>query len=219
MRTEGREISKNFKLVREIGGSRIVHARGCESIRNYCVDGMEEISEYRPGKMRPCAHCERYVFVANAAKDYVEHIREYHEIFDKLSICSVRRLFKKSRRHMDLEIIGQRLYMRVDRERWYIDISLLAIGEVRVFHNNYNITKRDNDDAAWTEVGYHEHQLKGRYETQIEEAIMQAASYDYEKAKEAHKAKQKNNRRVTFSELDAEYWGFSDGLMGYQKMR
>lgn len=214
-------VTKNYKLVREIGGARVVHAKGCPTASKYDIMGLEEIEEFKPEKMRACAKCEKQVYIANAAVDYQKQYRNYWAVFQNVSIVLIRRLFH-SHHLVKMEFIGNRLYIRADRERWYIDLTLFGIGEVHLFHNNYNVKKRNEGDAAWNKPGYHEHELKSDLESfdQMSEAIRRIAVYDYEEAKRAHKRKRVQRQKVThtLSEVDAAYWGYDEDEPMLMKM-
>lgn len=211
-------ISVNYKLVRELGGARIVHAKGCSMIQNYDVRGLEEIDTFKPGKMTPCKHCEKLVYIAGAAEDYQKNYRKYNAVFRDVSASLVRTLFGSDKK-AQCTFLGDRLYILYGKDRWYLDLTFFSLGEVHLFHNNYNTEKRSHGDSAWFKTGFHEHPLPDQ-RTTVTECIRRIIGYDYGKAKRAHKEHQKERRqnRHTMSEIDAEYWGFSSEEPSRKKM-
>ena len=233
-------ITRNYKLVREVGGGRLVHAKGCPIASDYDIMGLEEIAEWKPDKMNTCPCCRKQVYIAQAANDYQEHYRKYWDIFRSVPENVLRRLFQNGNsptgsrlngelRDIKMQIINNRLYLRVDRERWYIDLTLFPIGEVHLYHNNYSIKRRNENDEDWAEPGYHEHELWAHRSDirldpdsldQMTDAIRKIAIYDYNEARQVHKKKHvaKQKRMHTLSEIDAEYWGFDEDEPMLMKM-
>ena len=202
-------ISLNYKLVRELGGARLVHAKGCYIIQDYDERGLEEIPTFKPEKMIPCKHCEKLIYIAGAAEDYQKNYRKYSKVFRDVSVSLVRTLFGSNKK-AQCTFVGNRLYILYGKDCWYLDLTLFPLNEVHLFHNNYNTTKRSKGDSKWFKTGFHEHTLPNQ-QMSVMECVRRIIGYDYGKAKHAHKERQKELRRTshTMSELDAEYWGFS----------
>lgn len=202
-------LSKDFTMVRELGGGRRVHARGCPILANYEISpySIEEVTRFKMGKNKSCQKCKTLMYIANAAVDYLEHYPLYKRWFEHVGTNTLAQLvFDKKAK---FEIIGQRLYIKSGPERFYIDFSLFDTGELRLFHNNYNIKAREEDKAnkaGWDKCGYHEHQLEKKNDMidPLTNVLNYIVYYDYDKGAKTHTQKK---RKMLISDLDPEFWG------------
>jgi len=198
-------ISIDWRLMQAIGGKKLVHARGCDFIKDWELDGCREITEFKPNRMKPCPTCGKLVFVTLGAKDYVKNVAKYKAIFlqSGVTIDTIIGFFRDSR--AKTQVFGDKLFIHCRKDDWYIDLSL---GECHLYHNNYQVQKREQD-AVFDSKGYHEHDLKNETQAQrLNEALRQISAYRYEKAEKAHAKRRKP--KMTFDEYDQEYWGFKD---------
>jgi len=193
------ELSEDWKLIITDSSPRIVHARGCDYIKDWVVDGSLELYKVRPEKHKICRTCENLVYATIGAKDYNKNLKTYKRIFKDVPPKTLRYLFEK--RHAKCKIIGERIYFKIKQDVFYIDFSF---NEVRLFHANYKVAKREQG-KDFGQGGYHEHNLSG-YE--MKDALEYLAFYDFDKATEVHKKKRKRPR-MTLSEYDPELYGFS----------
>ncbi len=197
-------FNPDFKLVREIGGARHVHARGCKILATYETEGVEEIPRFKPEKHVVCKTCEKLIYIANAAEDYVENFLKYERW---LASCVSLKILKELLidRGATLRIEGNRVYVKVGRERFYVDFTLFDVAQVRLFHNNYKLNARkenEDDYASWAKDKYHEHDLRIH---SASNAFQYIAWYHY---KDAEKNNHGRKEKPKFSELDPEFYGF-----------
>ncbi len=197
-------LPQDWKLLITGGNPRIVHARGCEHIRDWREEGSEPLPKLRPQKHNICKVCEGLAYVTVGAKDYVENLAKYKQVCAGVSPAVLKELFVENRAKST--IIGSRLYLTVKDDRWFIDFSL---GDVRLFHNNYRIIRRERKKGDFSDPGYHEHSIRGRSD-RMQKAFENILGYDYEEAEKAHKKKRKKRPRVILSEYDPEAYGFKD---------
>ena len=193
-------ITKDTPLIRTTGGNHTVHAIGCPVIQNWEMTGCEPIYEAKPSRMRFCPKCEKMIWTSIGANDYMKHRMEYHKFYKDFHVSTyrVQLLYNKGRAKTELR--GDVLYICSKGQRWKIDFSNPE--QLVLWHNNY--TDKGNDVFSYQ--GYHEHKVIGDNPyAQMANCINQIATYEYEKAKEVHK---KNKKKVLFSELDPEYYGF-----------
>lgn len=196
------EELKNTLFVRADGGARIVHYVGCPRIKDWDIGGCSPAGNIKPGKMKFCPVCERMIFASLGAKDFVKKRNAYEALWQKYKVPgrSVRTLFLTAKAKTELK--GDILYITSRRDDWYLDLSFR---DVRLFHNNYNVAERERGHI--TTGGFHEHNLISTSpQNRFVEAVNQISKYNFEKAQETHRKKKKP--RITFSELDEEYWGF-----------
>lgn len=193
-------ITKDTPLIRTTGGKRVVHAIGCPIIKDWEMTGCVPLDEAKPKTMKFCPKCEKMIWTSIGALDYMKHRMEYHALYRKFNVSTyrVQLLYNKGRAKTELR--GNVLYARSKGQRWKIDFS--DPDQLILWHNNY--TDKGNDVISYQ--GYHEHEVSGSNPgAQMANCINQISQYEYEKAKEIHK---KNKKRVLFSELDPEYYGF-----------
>lgn len=191
-------ISRDWKTIQQLGGGRLIHARGCDFIKDWSMDGCQEVN-FRPGKQKCCRYCEKLAYISLGARDYAKKWAVYKKIFNRVPLYTVQMLFNK--KHAKTIVNNGKLYIKCQKDNWYIDLSL---GEVHLFHNNYAVNKRSSSDD-WASVGYHEHELVSESEVgKLNEALLQIAKYKFEKAIEVHAEVRKQNRKdaVTFADYD-----------------
>lgn len=202
-------ISKDFKLVQSIGGAKLIHARGCDFIKNWDLDGFREIKDFKPNRMKPCPTCGKLVFVTLGAKDYVKNMPRYKALFlhKSVAIETLITFFRDS--HSKVQLFNDKLYIHCRKDDWYIDLSL---GECHLYHNNYRIRTTDKKER-YDAKGFHEHPLKKELQMErLNEALRHISGYRYEEAEKVHA--KKSRPKMTFVEYDGEYdpeaWGFRD---------
>lgn len=191
-------ISRDWTTIQQLGGSRLIHARGCDFIRNWSMEGCQEIN-FRPGKQKCCRYCEKLAYISLGARDYAKKWQVYKKIFNKVPLYTVQLLFNK--KHAKTVVNNGKIYIRCGKDNWYIDLSL---GEVHLFHNNYSVNKRSHDED-WSMIGYHEHELISEDNVgKMNESLMQIAKYKFENATEHHEEKRAAKRKtaVRFSDYD-----------------
>lgn len=199
------EITKDTILIRTLGGNHIVHAIGCPYIADWDIDGCEPIARFKPDKMATCPMCKRMAYTSIGAKDYAKHRKDYERIFTEFKVSAnlIADFVQAGRAKMTL--INNIMYVHAKQDDWYIDFNY---GDVHLFHNNYRANARSAEDDNAFIKGYHEHTLAAEAPNdKAYEAIRQIIKYDYRTAEKVHKKKKKP--KMKFSELDAEYWGFS----------
>lgn len=206
-------INKNTILVRGLGGNRMVHAVGCPWIADWTIDSCEPVDKLKPGKMKLCPTCKKMILTSQMAKDYQKHKRQYLKLYKEFNISDtvLESLCKQAKAKIELR--NKVLYIHSKQDDWYIDFNY---GDVHLYHNNYHVNERSNGINNAFAKGFHEHDLRCRElcdnpEAFAYEALRQIIKYDYKKADNVHKAKRREKKasRMVFSELDAEYWGFS----------
>lgn len=199
-------IDKNTVLIRPLGGARMVHAINCSYIKEWNIEGCTALDKFNPQKMNVCPTCETLVYLASGAKDYASNKNTYAELVNRFSIYSKLIYNLVFIAKAKLEIVGNRLYIRKKQDVFYIDFNL---DDVKLFHNNYCQTARDNNFTD-NVGGFHEHPLINTEPSErFKEAVKQVTKYKYEEAKKTHEKKRKKSRpRITFDQLDNEYWGF-----------
>lgn len=198
-------ITKDTKLIRTIGGKRMVHVTNCSYIKNWTIEGAEAIKKYNPGKMKVCPTCERLVLLADMSKDYAKNKVKYSQLISeyKLSVAVLNKLFAAK---CKVELCGNKLFITKKKDIFYISFEY---DDIRLFHNNYNVSNRDNGSIDSTK-GYHEHDLFSEDSVKrFDEALRQIANYEFEEAKKTHAKSKPKKGKMTFSEYDEEYWGFA----------
>lgn len=198
------ELSPDWKLIMTDSSHRIVHARGCDYIKNWVVDGDLELFKLRPNKHNICRTCEYLAYTTIGAKDYVENLRVYKRIFKDVSPSLLKYLFVEKRAKCSVN--GNRIYFNVKQDIFYIDFSY---DEIHLYHANYKVLKREAGEK-FEKSGYHEHVLKRYRRVTMSDAIEYIAYYDYNKASESHKKERKKRPKMTLSEYDPELYGFKD---------
>ena len=195
------ELSKDWKLIYTDGSPRLVHARGCDRIKDWVVDGSLEIQKFRPDKQIPCKTCERLIYFTIGAKDYLENLCTYKTVFKDVPVSLLRQMFVNKK--IKCQINGHCIYFRNKKDLFYID---LEFGDVRLYHKNYQVRKRESDKPS-DKSGYHEHKLNIAADP-LCDALSQIAYYDFNEAKEVHEKNRKKRPRMTLSEYDPQYYGF-----------
>ena len=196
---------ENWKLMEPKGGKKIIHARGCEYTKDWDMNGCRELYKFNPKKHIPCKCCTNAIYATAGAKDFNQNIKKYYKMLEKVSNKTVYNLYIEN--NAKSIIRGERLYIRCHEDNWYIDFSL---GEIKLFHNNYNIKKRSASEN-WEVIGYHEHDLIPLdYTDRLNEAMHLIANYNFSKAMKRHSEKKKAKYHMTFSEYDAEYYGLKE---------
>lgn len=191
-------FTKNWKLCITIGGSKMVHARGCEFTKDWDINGCTELVKLKPTKHKLCPKCSKLAIITLGANDYIENLQKYKRFLEDATYGALYSFYYENK--AKTRFVGDKLYVQCNQDNWYIDFSL----EPRLFHNNYNMKQRDSGEN-WTSLGYHEHDLKTGA---INEALRKISDYRYKEASKAHEKKRNSKQRMTFSELDPEYWGF-----------
>ena len=173
-----------------------------DKLNAYCT----ALDKFNPQKMNVCPTCETLVYLASGAKDYASNKNTYAELVNRFSIYPKLIYNLVFIAKAKLEIVGNRLYIRKKQDVFYIDFNL---DDVKLFHNNYCQTARDNNFTD-NVGGFHEHPLINTEPSErFKEAVKQVTKYKYEEAKKTHEKKRKKSRpRITFDQLDNEYWGF-----------
>lgn len=197
-------------LVRETGGARRVHVKNCPIVNNYGGNGVEEVPRFKYGKYNTCNMCKSMMYVASMADDYEENFKKYKKWLSGTKPDILGKIaFNK---HGRLKIVNDRLYIKVGTERFYIDMKLFELGEVSLWHNNYNLKKRadGSEIGNWEESGYHEHKLEYRVKDVVGNALEYVFYYEYDKAKEVHDKARKQRIKPTYTENDPAYWGMDD---------
>ncbi len=200
--------SEDWKLLITYGTPRTVHARGCEYIKDWSIYGTEELKKLKPEKHYICPICAGLCYTSIGAKDYVENLNAYKKLFISGDFGKINPDLLKDFYHTNkakTKIFGNKLYVHLKQDDWYIDTSL---NEIRLYHNNYRVANRERGKEC-DEAGYHEHILP-RGERTLADAIKAIIRYDFDKATKAHKKKRDKRPRMTFSEYDPESWGFTD---------
>ncbi len=197
-------LSKDWKLLITCGNPKIVHARGCEFIKDWSAEGSEELTKLKPQKHNICKICEGLAYATIGAKDYADNVSKYKQIFTGVKADILKELYVNSR--AKTQISGNKLYLAVKSDRWYIDFSY---DEICLFHNNYKVSRRERKDTDFSAVGYHEHSIKGKT-GRMQTALQSIIDYCYEEAEKVHKEKRKKKPKILLSEYDPEAYGFSD---------
>lgn len=198
------ELSKDWKLIMTDSKPRLVHARGCEIIKDWSVDGSLEIPKVRPNKHKICKACEYLVYTTIGAKDYVENARVYKKVFKDVPANLLKNLFVEKRAKCFVN--GKRIYFSIKQDIFYIDFQF---DDIHLYHGNYRVIKRERGED-FTKSGYHEHRLKARGPASMKDAIEHLTFYDYSSAEKVHKKERKKRVRMTLSEYDPELYGFKD---------
>ena len=203
-------ISKDTLLVRARGNKRLVHVKECSFIRNFDLAGFDPLDKFKPGKMQACPTCQKLVLVTLGAKDYLKHAKEYETIFQSVSYRHVEKLYLLGKGKTYIQ--NNKCFIRLKDDDWYIDLSQVVLGDVHLYHNNYQVNQRTaNNDSSLR--GYHEHDLKGNtLEQKLNNAFGQICKYNYNEAAKVHQKSRKKASR-TFSDLDESEkaereWGF-----------
>lgn len=138
--------------------------------------------------MNVCPTCETLVYLASGAKDYASNKNVYAELVNRFSIYPKLIYNLVFIAKAKLEIVGSRLYIRKKQDIFYIDFNL---DDVKLFHNNYCQTARDNNFTD-NVGGFHEHSLINTEPSErFKEAVKQVTKYKYEEAKKVHEKKRK----------------------------
>lgn len=186
------ESIKRNQLIRTIGGKRLVHIASCPYIKDWDIEGCEILEKVKYNKMSICPTCEKSVYIREGATDFEKKQPKYEKLFEPVSGSKVRSLFisqgAKSR------LVNEKLYIRTKRDSWYIDFSL---GEIRLFHGNYNVAAREEQAEDFSKMGYHEHKVDNSFNA----AISQIVRYDYKQAEKVHKKARKQQRKLKFSDV------------------
>ena len=74
-------LNKDWRLVMTLGGSRIVHARGCDFIKDWDINGCQELLKLKPMKHKLCPQCSKLAITTLGAVDYVENLPKYKRFF------------------------------------------------------------------------------------------------------------------------------------------
>ncbi len=192
--------TEDWKLMETKGGAHVVHARGCSMTEDWDISGCREVNKYKRDKHKICKCCANLVYLTVGAKDYIKNLDRYKKHLNGASRNLLEYMFIDKR--AKCEFYGEKLYIKCKADNWYIDFSL---DDVRLFHNNYNTKSRDNND--WVAAGYHEHDIYGEAkEDKLRTMLYQISHYDYDEASKNHEAKRKARPKVTFKDLDAEYY-------------
>lgn len=195
----------DIKILRTIGGARIVHMPTCPKIQDWDIEGLEVIDKFNPKKMKTCPMCAAMVFITESASDIVKNYKSYEKLVHDYEItnATLHKLLVENKCKLELRDSGNKLYVKKKGDTFYIDFST---GEVRLFHNNYCQTARQRQDGHAMK-GFHEHNLMlDTPSAKVNEALRQIANYDFSEAVKVHK---KKKQRMKLSEYDAEYWGFT----------
>ena len=197
------------KLYREVGGARLVHVFNCPILQGYdSPDGIEETPRIRYGKHIVCNVCKKMAYVSVAASDYEKNFKKYQKWFkgvDELTLAKL--VFKK---HAKFMISGDKLYVKVSNERFYLDFSLFDIDKVDLYHNNYNLKKRESGNDNFENCGYHKHELGFKKKDIVGNVLAYIIYYDFDEAKKVHEKTRKDsvNKREVLTEDDPAFWGF-----------
>ena len=194
--TTTNEITKNTILIRATGGARVVHSIDCPYIKDWDITGTVNLDKYNHKNMKACTHptCNILVNCSIGAKDYRSNRKKYLQLFLKNNIKPelVREFYTKGR--AKTEFYGDTLFIHSKKDDWKIEFCL--DGEIKLWHNNYQTSKRKNEDSEHFAVGYHEHKLTTT--NKLKEAILQIIKYDYKHAKKNHNGVKE---RKTFREI------------------
>jgi len=201
-------FSEDWKLLITYGSKRTVHARGCDYIKDWSIDGTEELRKLKPEKHYMCPICAGLSYASIGAKDYVQNIAAYKRLFlNKDTFGGVptevlRDLYYTNKGKTYIR--GNKLYIHVKQDDWYIDTEY---GQVKLYHNNYRVSDRERGKNH-EEPGYHEHFLQKGERQPLATAIKSIIRYNFDEAEKAHKKKRNKRPKMTFSEYDPESWGF-----------
>ena len=191
----------DWKLMEPKGGKKIIHARGCEYIKDWDMAGCRPILKYNPKKHTVCKSCSKLVYATFGAKDYVKNIENYRRILGIAPESIVKSLYVDCK--AKTQIVGDKFYIKCRKDNWYIDFGL---NDIRLFHNNYNIKQRLEGEGDWTAIGYHEHTLKDQIDKfKLGEALLHITQYDFKEKHHEPRVKKKEHK-MTFSEYDEEYY-------------
>lgn len=196
------DLSANWKLIITSSIPRIIHARGCDHIKDWIVDGTCEINKVRT-KHNICKKCRYLVYLTIGATDYINNLSLYKSLFNNIDPNKLKELFMQKKATCFFN--GERIYFKVKHDTFYIDFRF---NEIHLFHANYCVNKRDHNEYL-LKGGYHEHKLKNKVPT-FNDAILYILFYDYKKAKEVHKKNRKKKIKLKLSEYDPETYGFKD---------
>ncbi len=195
-------ITNDWKLVIACAPPRLVHARGCDYIKNWKLENTEIVSKLKPQKQWICKACEGLAYVTVGAKDYVKNLYKYKILFKDVSPKVLKTFFLKNKGKT--EIVGEKLYIQTRTDNWYIDFSF---DDIRLFHNNYQVSKRERTSSPCYAAGYHEHTVY-RPGNRLQNALEAIIGYDYSEAEKRHIRKRKKVSKMTLSEYDPEAYGF-----------
>lgn len=191
-------LIKKGQLIRTTGGKRMVHIASCPYIQDWDISGCEFIDKVKYNKMALCPTCEKLVYIAEGAIDFEKKMTEYEKIFASIASSKVHSLYVNQK--AKTQLVNKKLYLRTKTDSWYIDFSLQ---EIRLFHGNYDVSAREEDEDDFSKIGYHEHKTSGTFNS----AISQIVRYDYKQAEKKHKKARKKQRKIKFSDLvgDSDY--------------
>jgi len=199
------ELSKNWKLVITQSKLRIVHARGCDYIKDWNASGLTELTKVKPNKNNICKCCEYLVYLTIGAKDYNENLKTYKRIFKDVPVTMLKELFVTKR--AKCSITGHRVYFTIKEDTFYVDFEY---DDIHLYHNNYKVLKREQGEESFVS-GYHEHKIETNSEfPTMSDAIRYLNFYDYKKAKSSHIKTRKKKPKMLLSEYDPELYGFTD---------
>ncbi len=198
--------SENWKLMMPKGGQKIVHARGCEYVKNWDMSGCIEVHSYNPKKQVVCRTCAKLVYTTLGAEDFIENKDKYNEFYALASDGAIYRLYVEAK--AKTHIYGNKLYIKCRQDNWYLDFTD-GISQMKIYHNNYNVKERAKGED-WAAIGYHEHELVSDVPSgRLNEALNAIYNYDYKKSHEAKEtnSSKKSKASMTFSEYDEQYSG------------
>lgn len=205
------KLSSDWKLIMTNSTPRIIHARGCEYIKNWNIDGLLEIYKFRPEKHHICRHCEYLAYTTIGAKDYAQNCAVYKKQFKDVPVRLLKQLFVEKRAKCFVN--GNRIYFIIKNDSFYVDFNL---DEIHLYHANYKVLKRELNQDSF-QGGYHEHKLPNpkissrRQKTvTMTDAIKDLCFYEYKNAEKVHKQNRKKKPKITLSEYDPELYGFTD---------
>ena len=194
-------ITKETKLVRALGGGRIVHAIECSHIANWDIEGLTPLNKFNPKNMNTCNDpiCNILVHLSLGAKDYDTNRKKYLSKFlqYKISAGLVQAFYIKGR--AKTEFYGNIIYIHSKKDDWKIEFCL--DGNIKLWHNNYQTAKRKDGQNAFA-AGYHEHELMT--ENKLKEEMNQIIRYDFKEANKVHEKKnkgEKKRKKMTLKEI------------------
>lgn len=195
---------KDFLIRAQKGSNTYTHFIGCPIVKNWAADSVEFISsnEVKKKKTKLCPKCKKMSMVVFAANNFSkENAASYQKFFDFVPAYILEKLFLASKGKV--ELVGNKMYLKSRSDWWYIDLTLFEAGDVTLWHNNYKVNARDNNNGMeYASIGYHEHKVAGQTaEQKVIAALKQVANYDHQKAQKAHQRNRKREMSLTISEM------------------
>ena len=195
---------EQFLIRAQKGSNDFVHYIGCPIVKNWAVDSVNMISpnELKRRKTKLCPTCKKMSMVIFAANNFTkENAATYQKFFSFVPIYIIEKFCMNLKGKM--ELAGNKLYLKSKEDWWYIDFTLFDAGEVSLFHNNYKVNVRDNNNGMeFSTIGYHEHKLTGtNAEQMVIAALKQVANYDYQKAQKVHQKNRRKEASLTISDM------------------